>query len=147
MSFSGIQPDYVLPYLAGIVDGEGFIGINKKGNGNYVPRVYVAMTNIEPINLLKARFGGVVYTSRTASGRVLYRWQLVRFNEIKEFCLTITQYLIVKKTQASIVLDYVDTPPIPLHRPRTTDQELSRRSNLYAKIKPLNAVGSAALAA
>ena len=72
-----------LAYLAGIVDGEGYIGIKKSPPGKrrktpgYHARIQVRMTDEAAIAFLAATLGGNYYKERpnTKGGKPLYCWQ------------------------------------------------------------------------
>jgi hypothetical protein len=71
-----------LAYLAGIVDGEGYIGIKKSQRKDCVSpsfqeRIQVRMTKPEAIRLLACTLGGTYYRERkpqVAGRRRLYLW-------------------------------------------------------------------------
>ena len=140
-----ITDKLLIAYLAGIVDGEGYIGLTKN-KGTYGPRLLVGMTDKIVIDLLLETFGGHVYESKVRSGRVLYRWHVVNKLDLDRILSHLLPYLRAKRAQAELVLEFVRGYEDQRHRPAITKQELQRRFDLYCRVKPLNAVGAEALA-
>lgn len=141
MSF---QHELLIAYLAGIVDGEGYIAIRKNGN-RYQPIVKVGMTDKEVVETLAETFGGFVYVSKLKSGRFIYTWQVLK-KELVEVTLTaLLPYLRVKRKQADHLLEFVKGYEVLPGRPAISNEEIERRVELYNKVKPLNAVGPCAL--
>ena len=99
-----------LAYLAGLIDGEGYIGI-KKGQrkdcaaASYHARIQVRMVDEPAIALLTQELGGRYYYERAAAGtrRALYCWQAS--DALAERILrAILPYLRVKRRNAEAVL-------------------------------------------
>jgi len=100
-------------YLAGIIDGEGYIGIKKmtkKKNRSpyYHERVAIGMTNEQVINLFHKHFGGyLIYRdhiqSRFNSNHPYWAWE-ISDKKAAEFCRFFVDKLIVKKRQAQFVI-------------------------------------------
>jgi len=88
-------------YLAGIIDGEGCIGIFY-AKGTYQARVTVQMQNPEAVLLLAGHY---------PKGKVSYRndmWTVVySHNNAYELLDEIKEYLIVKHAQAKVVLSFL----------------------------------------
>lgn len=100
-----------LAYLAGIVDGEGYIGIKTTpARGDRVTtgfhaRIQVRMTD-EPAIALLSQLGGSYYRENPHAerGKPLYCWQVS--DRLAEQALTaLLPYLRVKKQQAETVLE------------------------------------------
>lgn len=97
-----------LSYLAGIIDGEGCINIvkyHKENRYRYRLQVRVINTSKELVEWIKENFGGYV-TSRERKGyRLIYEWGI--FNtQAEELLEDILEYLIIKKPQANVALDF-----------------------------------------
>jgi hypothetical protein len=138
--------ELLVAYLAGIVDGEGYIGLTKN-KGTYGPRLLVGMTDKIVIDLLHETFGGRLYEDKVRSGRVLYRWHVVNKADLERILSELLPHLRAKRAQAELVLEFVRGYEDQRHRPAITQQELQRRFDLYCRVKPLNAVGASALSA
>lgn len=96
-----------LSYAAGLVDGEGCIGVyHNSHNGNYQLRLSIDMVEPIAINLCHDLFGGVMYQKNKfgyMNRRDTNMW-LVFNNEAANSIRAIEPYLRVKKTQAQSVL-------------------------------------------
>ena len=89
-----------LIYLAGIIDGEGCVKINRQA------RCEITNTSKELIDWLYNTFGGHTYTTKQITSRKLqYRWVLRKL-EIKKLLPLVLPYLKIKKEEAeqSIIL-------------------------------------------
>lgn len=98
-------------YVAGFVDGEGYISL-KRGNSKeskyvfYTPVITVSSTVESIIYWLKESFGGWYYPSKPKNGKNWkdqYRWTLTGKN-LRPFLQTIYPYLRIKKKQCELVL-------------------------------------------
>lgn len=86
-------------WIAGIIDGEGYIGISRS-----TPRIQVSSTTESMQNELHALVGGHLYKqSRSGNDRDLFSWQLWSAEAILPFIKVIKPYLVVKKTVAQTV--------------------------------------------
>ncbi len=109
-----------LAYAAGIMDGEGTIEINVKnpkkgGYGQKSPwhylRVSVANTDVGLIYWFQRNFGGAVGKPRRSSrgGRKsILTWAIVS-KQASDFLKLVLPYLMVKKRQAELGVDFHDT--------------------------------------
>jgi LAGLIDADG endonuclease len=109
-------------YLAGLFDGEGTFSIYQN-SGKYKvlasgqekqynftnSRVEITNTNIELMGWLVSNFGGVYYTHRRAKSvhKTAYSWRPKGKKNTEELILGILPYLVIKKKQASIILEYI----------------------------------------
>lgn len=150
-----------LAYAAGLIDGEGTIGITElkpndalTKNGMRVRkspqhRIYAActMTDEAPIMFLHLLFGGHIQSlkSRGKNHKPTFRWS-VASQTAAEFCEKISPYLRLKKPQAEIAARF--------YRERlggnfqgnrgVSEDELSLRRAARQKIQELNQRGIAA---
>jgi len=136
-------------YLAGIVDGEGTITIcrseymnEKKGkyrNGQryltigFHVKVSVKNTDVRLVKWLKSRFGGEYYksTAENANWKDGYVWHHAAESK-QEFLLAILPYLIVKREQALVALEFLRLGSV---------RNPEKRQELYEKIVALNQRG------
>lgn len=106
--------DTTLAYLAGLVDGEGYIGIKKtkpsKAQGRQTPgytaRIQVRMVDEEAIRFLSETLGGWYYREKTAQvtgRRQLYCYQ-ASDRKAEGVLRSLFPYLRVKKSNARAVL-------------------------------------------
>lgn len=135
----------LLAYMAGILDGEGCFSITKTKpsdciNPRYTGRVMIGMTDKEVISLFYEKFGGSMLIERVQNRKPIYRWKLVGDSErVINFLEKIIPYLICKKPQAEILLEYVKTKKISGYQKNKglPIEELHRREDFYLKIKEL----------
>ena len=95
---------FSIPYVAGIVDGEGSIGFGKT-RGTIFPRVFVTNTNLDLLNALKDQFGGDInpLSLRKENWAQGYTWRL-SWTKAVEFIRRIEPYLFIKDKQAHTIL-------------------------------------------
>lgn len=136
-------------YLAGLIDGEGYIGILqvKKGNKKdwfsnrelmLVPTIKVCMTNKEIITWLKNSFGGTLEVRKAhGNARKSYGWALKKQVAI-DFIKKIYPYLMVKRQQAEHILRF----PSHIVGLPMTDEVYNKRVELSNSIRTLNQRGS-----
>src|SRR3990167_2092114 len=96
-----------ISYLGGILDGEGCFSIQKSG-GTYRTTIQVANNSVELIQWMHKTFGGSIMaahkeTTTCEAGMV---WILASKPKIVQLLPTIIPELIVKRVQASILLDF-----------------------------------------
>ena len=143
-------------YLAGIVDGEGTITICRSENDvlrkkeyptkaglrsceyRYVGigfhvKVSVKNTDIRLMKWLQSRFGGEFYSaeSKNPLWKTSYVWHHAAQSK-QEFLLSILPYLIIKREQALIALEFLRLGSIRVPE---------KRQALYEKIVALNQRG------
>jgi hypothetical protein len=116
-------PDKVYwSYLAGLFDGEGTFSIYQN-HGNYYTtklgeerqynftnqRVEITNTNIELMEWLIKNFGGVYYHHRRAKEihKIAYSWRPKGKKNTEELILGILPYLVIKRKQAKLILEYI----------------------------------------
>lgn len=125
-------------YLAGIVDGEGTVTLTKHHkNETPTPRLSVANTNLQLLNWIKARVGGVIvskrkYKSHHANSYVWYVCQDRAINLLNE----IKKFLMIKRKHADLITD--EYKKVTHRAGRYTPEMLSRKYQLVAKIRELN---------
>ena len=138
-------------YIAGIVDGEGTIGIKRQSNGkSYNGYICVVNTCKELlINLLDRYDRGSVSdcTSRLQMGnRVCWRWE-VAGSHVVVVLKELLPFLFIKKEQAELVIDYYEK----LSRFRASRNNpipqwvLDERARYKVRIHQLNSPGSTKL--
>jgi hypothetical protein len=144
---------HVLAYLAGIVDGEGYIGIKRtaKPNGSisprYCERIQVRMVNEEAIRLLTDTLGGNYYAESMTQrrGRPLFCWQ-ASDAQAAGILRALLPYLRIKKGNAVAALALRESKADPRARRRGSPAKrvmepavLEHRQELYERCKALNA--------
>ena len=148
--------DIVYSWAAGFLDGEGCFSIKryrKYGKGEYL--YYIAMiscgqaakpTGIQAIQKLQELFGGGIskyYLTRNRSDVVSW---MVTSKKAKNCIEKVYPYLIVKKPQAEILLEFIDSiRPSQQRQRRLSEEETTRRKKLAEKISHLNSKGNSRL--
>jgi hypothetical protein len=98
-------------YLAGIVDGEGYVGIKKSKYARHCPsptyheRIQIRMIDEGAIKLFQKIFGGNYYKEKPhcAKGNLLYCYQASDLLASK-ICKELLPYLLIKKSNAQRIL-------------------------------------------
>ena len=105
----------LVPYLAGLFDGEGCIFIDKSSSNKaaktpqYQLKCVVSMSELAPLELLHNRFGGALRaeTKIRFNRKLMYVWSVVA-NDTKDFLETLRPYLVVKATECWLALEYLE---------------------------------------
>ena len=125
-------------YLAGIIDGEGTIGINKSSRW-YQFRIMVYNDNVELMDWIQLRCGGKI-SSRDRHGRgvLSYEWKLYGISAIQLVSYLIP-YIVIKKDQADVAQQWFKTMSGGINPSvRLTDTEKEERMRLYYLMKSYN---------
>lgn len=123
-------------YLAGIIDGEGCLTIGAGNKGtvtNYNSVVMVTSTSEKLVKWLLHNFGGNYYKAEAVKNcKAAFRWRFLKKADIERLLLAILPYLIIKREQAILLLEFVRLE-------RVDNPE--KRGELYEKMKVLNKRG------
>lgn len=143
-------------YIAGIIDGEGSIRINKcftpkliqahkLRNPMYYAQINLGMVTKEIPDLLMDTFGGNVREERVPGRRSIWRYSLTGRKNLVSTLKILLPYLRVKKQHAVLAISFCENWKTPFSKQNGTDpQELQRREDAYQTMRKLNAVGAAA---
>jgi hypothetical protein len=107
-----------LAYIAGIIDGEGYLGLNKtkelrcsKITISYCPHLKIAMSEPQAVEFIKECFGGTIFVRKAMVNGIRYKdqyvWQVSNKSAIKKILILLLPYLKVKRVTAIIILDYI----------------------------------------
>ena len=140
----------LLAYLAGLIDGEGYIGIKKTDNrkdcvnAQYHERIQIRMINEKAIKLFKQTFGGSYYHESIHSmysKKPLYCYQ-ASDKIAADIIQKLIPFLIIKKPQAHLVLELRKSKNDPESRKRGSPAKrvmkpeiIKFREKLYNQIK------------
>lgn len=133
----GNQRELTLAYLAGLLDGEGFIGMFHNRPGYYVVAMKCHMCDREGLDLLKQTFGGSISVGSNSHHpglRPSWQWQLYGRKQVMSTVKILIPYLIIKKRLAQAVLEYCEQYRNLRKYPM---EELRRREDFYQQIKKL----------
>jgi hypothetical protein len=130
-------------YLAGVIDSDGFITIQKcRPNGRRKRTYYYAKVGLGQSNeiipaLLAETFGATVthYGPRQAGNLDTWHWQA--HNRVAHATLAaIIPYLLLKRRQAEVALEFLARLKVGN---KITDEEMAARIALYDEMTALNA--------
>jgi len=124
-------------YLAGIIDGEGCITIGagkRETCTNYNAIICVQNTSKNLIDWIQSKIGGQVYLSKkeTDKNKAAWMWRFTKKKDIELLLLAILPYLVVKREQAKILLNFVRLSP-------SMNSEIRRLA--YEQLRALNSRG------
>jgi hypothetical protein len=125
-------------YIAGIVDGEGSIGLwRHHKNETHSPNVTIANNNLDLLKWIQLRVGGVIVSKkkRQIHHANSYAWSL-RMDKAISFLNEIKVYLIVKKQQADLIT--TEYKKVTHRSGKYTSEMLAKKEELVAKIRKLN---------
>lgn len=145
-----------LSYMAGFMDGEGSFSITKtysvqrKADGSkqkylvYKLWVSVTNTNREVMDWVAKNFGGKVLTgsnkSRNPKYKTRYTWALSSFKDIEKFTIGILPYLIVKRQQALLTVEFCRTAQTTSIGTSLSQEVQQKRDEMRRKMMRLNGV-------
>ena len=104
------NPIAISAYAAGLFDGEGCVDIYKASvskaskSPSFMLRVVITQKQGEIMNWLENKFGGAVQLSKR-SDNYIYRWD-IRSQAAKRFLLLIQPYVLIKKEQVNLAIEY-----------------------------------------
>lgn len=138
-------------YIAGIIDGEGCITIDKSsshwtGRNIYSVRVVVSMTDKQVPLFLHQKFGGAFYEyqRKNTNCKVTHIWKLTN-SKTTNFLRLIQPYLLIKRPQVEVALRFISTlyPQGRLHGKFVSELDgvLNHRDRLKLEINHLNQRG------
>jgi hypothetical protein len=130
----------VLSYLAGIIDGEGCIGVYKnRSNGNHQLRITVEMVEEHALILLHEVFGGKCYRKKAKRPRRARRLWMVFNSQAASALIELRPYLQVKRKHADVALEANWIPSTRFVSLSIEENETRTRVN--AAIKKMNKRG------
>jgi hypothetical protein len=124
-------------WLAGFVDGEGTIALNIREGHGLVPKFQIANTDKDVLLTIKEMLycGGVSPSKRSdTTKRECWTFSSQTMDDIEYILDLILPYLRVKKTQAEILLIFLDEH---IWRAKTTEIEME----MFWKLRELNKKG------
>jgi len=133
-------------WLAAAIDGEGCFNITKQERQKcYTARITLSNTNEDFVNKCKelTKVGSITkYPPRTYAHHKSYLWTSCGTDNIAKIIAEIYPYLIVKKEQAKVMIQYRNiiqtrNPAPGIGRPLSTE-EANKRIELYELMKALN---------
>lgn len=99
-------------WLAGFVDGEGYIGIAKHGTRCYQTTIRIATTHFETMEYVARLLDCKLFSHRSSKAKPQWRTchaVAVYDRKAENLCRILLPYLITKKAQAANLLEYRKT--------------------------------------
>lgn len=135
-------------YWAGIVDGEGYIGIypimgrwKDKIYKHYRAVIKVASTDQQIITDIQKAFGGhITFRKGTDNHKDSWQWAIAHKKNVRQMLNLIYPYLRIKKKQADIMFKYIDIKWQEI-RPSFSQYRQDKYNlmvKLYEELKKLN---------
>ena len=135
-------------YLAGILDGEGCLRISRSAprrdrktpqSPRHAALVFVGNTSLPLVTHLRSTYGGSITRRRaTTRHREFYVWQLTTKALMLEILRTARPYLLVKREQADLLIQFITEFRSFKGLHRVDPEELERRERIYQAVKALN---------
>jgi len=133
-------------YIAGFFDGEGCIyasqRVDKKGYNSSTLKIQIAQCNLEVLELIQQKYGGSILEHKNkmkANWRQAWVWQVPAHKAVA-FLESVLPYLVVKKEQAELALEFQGLVSSRLSPTKLTVDELLKRQILVKKIKELKKI-------
>jgi len=135
--------ELTLAYTAGLIDGEGYIGLipNCRVHTSLIPKVKVASVSPEIVEFLHLTFGGHLDKARQNKGnrKESYMWSLSNKIHVYKFLMDLRPYLRLKFKQADLICDYCQQCTYAEMRNKKTKQSATeKRMWFYNQIRLLN---------
>ncbi len=143
-------------YIAGIIDGEGCVYVDRwidkrrsSGKYNYIPRIKVGMTHEGTVRYLQEKLTGSFYIKeelRTNRYKYQYIWK-ISSKVCIEVCKKLIIYSITKKNNLKLLIDFENTMTDHLlggnYRKlnRLPEELYDERERIFMEIKKLNKRG------
>lgn len=147
-----------LEYIAGIVDGEGSIYIAREKpdkthrNFSFSPRFVITNSYLPLLELINKYYNlGKIRFAKQGKNKVVYDIRIASPIGIESFLTKILPFLIIKKPQAILMLDFIKnrkkTKNIKgkIGTQMTPIEEIEKREKYYKNMKILNAMQASSL--
>lgn len=140
----GKSDEVINAYIAGIIDGEGHISINRtkscpqrRINPRYQAEVVVVNTDIRLIEFLVENVGGSYCKRKKVKEwhKYTYAWKIVS-TKARDFCARLIPYLFLKKEQAKLIVKLYEECNFNIRV--LTEEETKKRDLIYQQIAALN---------
>lgn len=134
--------------MAGIIDGEGHITVTKSqysekyrkqhnvsaNTWNFCINIGVKTTDERLLKWISNKFGGVIYSDKRqeANWKRAYSWRLLGQEKQERFLLAILPYLIIKREQAILALQFICMDG---------EENQTKRLDIHGQLQKLNRRG------
>jgi hypothetical protein len=130
-------------YLAGFMDGEGYLGIMKMKNPSgyhYAPAIKIAQTSEPLLKELALKLGGHIgyRVHKHPNQSPSWTWDNKTWVQVEKVLDYVYPYLIIKRPQADILKEFLSTKTENNGSRGMSDKTRKRREELYRAIRVLN---------
>ena len=127
-------------YWAGFFDGEGCISCSRNDKGTLHVSVSITNTNLSILDALARQYGGKVYFKNKYSTKhsQAYSWQTQKYSN---FISDILPFLLIKKEQALLALDFLRTIDKSVNKKGLSDEVKLKREEIKILLNHLNKRG------
>jgi len=155
------REDITLAYIAGIIDGEGSIRIQKSSekdwNCKYTPMISLVNTNIEVVELVASFLGGTKIHTHNPSKygypnrKICYQTCKAGSTSVAIILKKLLPYLMIKRRQAELLIEYSDNLVSArgigkrmkngryiMGGRKRTPEENERREKIYQELKSIH---------
>jgi len=119
-------PETEISYMAGILDGEGWISL-EKSKGRLTPLIGVSNNSLILLTYLKERLGGQIYHRQDGT----FNLKIVSIPQTYAVLKLLEPYLIVKRGQAQLVIQWCES------RRGTTSKYTAKELEIRDKVKEI----------
>lgn len=129
-----------LAYIAGVIDGEGTIGIYRQRSTQYQMKVCISNSSWPLLEWIRERVGGALVLVARETPKHRKGWQLVVSQyQAAPLLLACREYLQLKRPQADLALSYMNgySPA----RGSVTEEQITRRQWYWDETRKLNRRG------
>jgi len=125
----------IMAYIAGLIDGDGHIGIRIGPRGKLSPLIQFHNSVKQVSVYLNNLFGGTVAYDKPKkeNDRTIWKWMLQGYDGCQNFLNKVKEFLILKKDSANLMIEFLSNP----HDTKDYYQ-ISKDLNLNRKIGSYN---------
>lgn len=100
--------DLRVAYIAGLIDADGCLSINKTDEGRYAPSLSFVNTHLPLVELIQQRYGGHIQKKKKISNNHadVYELNIRDANELSVAVNSLIPFLIYKRKKAELVEEY-----------------------------------------
>lgn len=125
----------IMAYVAGLIDGDGHIGIRIGPRGKLSPLIQFHNSIKQASVYLNNLFGGTVACDKPKkeNNRLIWKWMLQGEDGCKNFLDKVLRFLVIKKDSGDKLLEFLKNPS------ETTDYyQVCKDLNFQRKVKPFD---------
>lgn len=139
------------PYIAGFIDGEGYIGLLRRNRKDliqgfyYKPVIKVSQRSLysKVLYLFQEKYGGYITVKAKQphlNQKQVDAWEIANRPMVKKVLLDIQEYSLVKREIIDLMLEFIE---LPIRNTRDSHIHDERKAEIYAELRALNKRGLA----